>query len=192
MFATACASAIVLKWQTVDINSIQYNLQQQKLSIQKVALQQPYVRFIINENLTTNISELMIAQPKKAETAAKADGPEFALHIGGIEVKDGSANFADFSLKPNFATAIQQLNGAIGTIDNQSHSIAKVDIKGNVDRYAPVTIKGSLMPFDPLKKLDITTDFKHVELTTLTPYSGKFAGYRIQKRPFKLKPALSN
>ena len=37
------------------------------------------------------------------------------------------------------------------------------------------------MPFDPLKKLDITTDFKHVELTTLTPYSGKFAGYRIQK-----------
>lgn len=171
----------LLKWQTVDINAIQYNLQQQKLSIQKVALQQPYVRFIINENLTTNISELIIAQPKKAETAAKADGPEFALHIGGIEVKDGSANFADFSLKPNFATAIQQLNGDIGTIDNQSNSIAKVDIKGNVDRYAPVTIKGSLMPFDPLKKLDITTDFKHVELTTLTPYSGKFAGYRIQK-----------
>ena len=171
----------LLKWQTVDINAIQYNLQQQKLSIQKVALQQPYVRFIINENLTTNISELMIAQPKKAETAAKAEGPEFALHIGSIEVKDGSANFADFSLKPNFATAIQQLNGDIGTIDNQSNSIAKVDIKGNVDRYAPVTIKGSLMPFDPLKKLDITTDFKHVELTTLTPYSGKFAGYRIQK-----------
>lgn len=171
----------LLKWQTVDINAIQYNLQQQKLSIQKVALQQPYVRFIINENLTTNISELMIAQPEKAETAAKAEGPEFALHIGSIEVKDGSANFADFSLKPNFATAIQQLNGDIGTIDNQSNSIAKVDIKGNVDRYAPVTIKGSLMPFDPLKKLDITTDFKHVELTTLTPYSGKFAGYRIQK-----------
>ena len=171
----------VLKWQTVDINAIEYNLQQNRLSIEKIALLQPYVRFIINENLTTNISELMIAQPKKAETAAKADGPEFALHIGGIEVKDGSANFADFSLKPNFATAIQQLNGDIGTIDNQSNSIAKVDIKGNVDRYAPVTIKGSVMPFDPLKKLDITTDFKHVELTTLTPYSGKFAGYRIQK-----------
>jgi outer membrane protein OmpA-like peptidoglycan-associated protein len=56
-----------------------------------------------------------------------------------------------------------------------------VDIQGNVDRYAPVSIKGSLMPFDPLKKLDIATAFKHVELTTLTPYSGKFAGYRIQK-----------
>lgn len=171
----------LLKWQTVDINAIQYNLQQQKLSIQKVALQQPYVRFIINENLTTNISELIIPQPSQAAARAKAASPKFALHIGGIEVKDGSANFADFSLKPNFATAIQQLNGDISTIDNQSNNIAKVDIKGNVDRYAPVTIKGSLMPFDPLKKLDIITDFKHVELTTLTPYSGKFAGYRIQK-----------
>ncbi len=171
----------LLKWQTVDINGVQYALQQQKLSIQKLALKQPYVRFIINENLTTNISELIIPQPAQPVTTAKADSPEFALHIGGIEINDGSANFADFSLTPNFATAIQQLNGHIGTLDNQANSVAKVDIKGNVDRYAPVTIKGSLMPFDPLKKLDITTAFKHVELTTLTPYSGKFAGYRIKK-----------
>ena len=171
----------LLKWQTVAISGVQYALQQQKLSIQKLALQQPYVRFIINENLTTNISELIIPQPNKSGATANADSPELALHIGAIEINDGSANFADFSLTPNFATAIQQLNGQIGTLDNQTNSVAKVDIKGNVDRYAPVTIKGSLMPFDPLKKLDITTDFKHVELTTLTPYSGKFAGYRIQK-----------
>ncbi|MDY0250153.1 MAG: DUF748 domain-containing protein [Pseudomonas sp.] len=171
----------LLKWQTVDISGVQYGLQQQKLFIQKLVLQQPYVRFIINENLTTNISELIIPQPNKPAATVKTDSPEFALHIGAINIKDGSANFADFSLTPNFATAIQQLNGQIGTLDNQAKSVAKVDIKGNVDRYAPVTIKGSLMPFDPLKQLDIATAFKHVELTTLTPYSGKFAGYRIQK-----------
>jgi len=56
-----------------------------------------------------------------------------------------------------------------------------VDIKGKVDRYAPVTIKGALNPFNPLASLDIATSFKRVELTTLTPYSGKFAGYRIRK-----------
>ena len=177
----------LLKWQMVDINDIQYALQQQKLSIQNLVLQQPYVRFIINENLTTNISELMIPQPEKPAAQQTSDSPEFALHIGGIEIKDGSANFADFSLTPNFATAIQQLNGHISTLDNQANSVAKVDIKGNVDRYAPVTIKGSLMPFDPLKQLDIATAFKHVELTTLTPYSGKFAGYRIQKGRLNLE-----
>lgn len=171
----------LLKWNTIDINGIQYSLQQNKLSIGNIALQQPYVRFIINENLTTNISELLIAQPQQPAAEQASNSPEFALHIGGVDIKDGSANFADFSLTPNFATAIQQLNGQIGTLDNQTNSVAKVDIQGNVDRYAPVSIKGSLMPFDPLKKLDIATAFKHVELTTLTPYSGKFAGYRIQK-----------
>ena len=44
-----------------------------------------------------------------------------------------------------------------------------------------MTIKGSLNPFDPMAALDIATSFKRVELTTLTPYSGKFAGYRIRK-----------
>lgn len=171
----------LLKWQTVDVNGIQYALQTQKLSINKVILQQPYVRFIINENLTTNISELLIAQPDKPATTQENKSAALALHIGGIQIKEGSANFADFSLQPNFATAIQQLNGHIGTLDNQANSVAEVDIQGTVDRYAPVTIKGSLTPFDPLKKLDIATAFKHVELTTLTPYSGKFAGYRIHK-----------
>lgn len=56
-----------------------------------------------------------------------------------------------------------------------------MDITGKVDRYAPVTIKGRLTPFDPLHSLDIATVFKQVELTTLTPYSGKFAGYRIRR-----------
>ena len=44
-----------------------------------------------------------------------------------------------------------------------------------------MTIKGAVNPFDPMASLDIATSFKRVELTTLTPYSGKFAGYRIRK-----------
>ena len=98
-----------------------------------------------------------------------------------MDIADGSANFADLSLTPNFATAIQQLNGRIGTLDNQSSKPATVDIRGKVDRYAPVTIQGQLTPFSPLEQLDITTRFKRVELTTLTPYAGKFAGYKIRK-----------
>ncbi|HXR02742.1 MAG TPA: DUF748 domain-containing protein, partial [Pseudomonas sp.] len=76
---------------------------------------------------------------------------------------------------------VQQLSGKIGTLDNRQNTPAPVNIAGKVDRYAPVTIKGALNPFNPLASLDIATSFKRVELTTLTPYSGKFAGYRIRK-----------
>ncbi|MBX9409584.1 DUF748 domain-containing protein [Pseudomonas baetica] len=174
-----------LKWQQVVVEGLNYQ-HGDSLSIDKVNLLQPYVRFMINDDRTTNIDDLLIPQPADsgAKTAAakpaSKDKP-LGIHIGGIAINDGSANFADFSLTPNFATAVQQLNGQIGTIDSREAKPASVDIKGKVDRYAPVTIKGAVNPFDPMASLDIATSFKRVELTTLTPYSGKFAGYRIRK-----------
>jgi hypothetical protein len=173
-----------VKWQQVNVDGLSY-VHGDALSIDKVTLLQPYARFIINEDRTTNVNDLLIPQPADAPASKSAkpasnDKP-LAIHIGQIDINDGSANFADLSLTPNFATAVQQLNGQIGTLDNRKPTPAKVDIKGKVDRYAPVTIKGALNPFNPLASLDIATSFKRVELTTLTPYSGKFAGFRIRK-----------
>ncbi len=174
-----------LRWQQLDLLGLNYR-HGDSLNIDEVQLSQPYARFIINEDLSTNVSELLVAQPPRpagdapSATAAGASEP-LAIRIGAVSLQDGSANFADFSLTPNFATAIQQLNGRIGTLDSRAQTPASVDIAGKVDRYAPVSIKGSLTPFDPLQRLDIRTQFKQLELTTLTPYSGKFAGYRIRK-----------
>ena len=174
-----------LKWQQVVVEGLNYQ-HGDSLSIDKVNLFQPYARFMINDDRTTNVDDLLIPQPPEATARTAAAKPAakdkpLGIHIGGIAINDGSANFADFSLTPNFATAVQQLNGQIGTIDSRQAKPASVDIKGKVDRYAPVTIKGSVNPFDPMASLDIATSFKRVELTTLTPYSGKFAGYRIRK-----------
>lgn len=175
-----------VKWQQVNVDGLSY-VHGDALSIDKVTLLQPYARFIINEDRTTNVSDMLIEQPAggaSSGTASKPSAPAskpLGIRIGQIAINDGSANFADLTLTPNFATAVQQLNGQIGTIDNRKPAPAKVDIKGKVDRYAPVTIKGALNPFNPLASLDIATSFKRVELTTLTPYSGKFAGYRIRK-----------
>ena len=174
-----------LKWQRLVLEGVNYQ-HGNSLSIDKVNLLQPYVRFMINDDRTTNVDDLLIPQPansgaKPAAKAAASNEKPLGIHIGQIAINDGSANFADFSLTPNFATAIQQLNGQIGTIDSRQAKPASVDIKGKVDRYAPVTIKGSVNPFDPMAALDIATSFKRVELTTLTPYSGKFAGFRIRK-----------
>jgi uncharacterized protein involved in outer membrane biogenesis len=184
-----------VKWQRLNVDGLNFQLGD-SLSIASVNIDQPYARFVIADDRTTNIDDLLIPQPADgapaaasatkakpaapAKTAQSADKP-MGIHIGQININNGSANFADFSLTPNFATAIQQLNGTIGTLDNLQDKPAPVDIKGKVDRYAPVTIKGALNPFNPLASLDIATSFKRVELTTLTPYSGKFAGYRIRK-----------
>lgn len=174
-----------VKWQRLVVEGLNYQ-HGDSLSIDKVNLLQPYARFMINDDRTTNVDDLLIPQPansggKSAAKPAASKEKPLGIRIGQIAINDGSANFADFSLTPNFATAIQQLNGQIGTIDSRQAKPASVNINGKVDRYAPVTIKGSVNPFDPMAALDIATSFKRVELTTLTPYSGKFAGFRIRK-----------
>ncbi len=173
-----------VKWTKLTLNGLAYK-HGDSLLIQTVSLEEPYARFIINEDRSTNVSELIITQPESASSSANKGGSgnskPLGIRIGGVKINNGSANFADLTLRPDFATAIQQLGGEIGTIDNRNPTPASVDVKGKVDKYAPVTIKGSLNPFSPLEKLDIATSFKRVELTTLTPYSGKFAGYRIRK-----------
>lgn len=174
-----------LKWQKLTLEGLNYE-HGDILNIARVNLEQPYARFMINNDRTTNIDDLLIPQPADKSPAARtnasaSNSKPLGIRIGEVNINDGSANFADFSLTPNFATAVQQLNGKIGTLDNRQSNPATVNVNGKVDRYAPVTIKGSLNPFDPMAALDIATSFKRVELTTLTPYSGKFAGYRIRK-----------
>jgi uncharacterized protein involved in outer membrane biogenesis/outer membrane protein OmpA-like peptidoglycan-associated protein len=174
-----------VRWQQLELDGLDYR-HGQSLAISRVNLDQPYARFMINDDRSTNVDDLLIPQPADQQArpeprkAAAQDKP-LAIRVGEVNIKNGSANFADFTLTPNFATAVQQLNGRIGTIDNSQSRPAPVDIEGKVDRYAPVTIKGSVNPFNPMASLDIATSFKRVELTTLTPYSGKFAGFRIRK-----------
>ncbi|BFN25288.1 ompA family protein [Pseudomonas sp. SCT] len=172
-----------VKWQRLQLSGLDYR-HPSSLAIDRIDMSQPYARFIINPDLSTNINDLLVERsdpPGAAEQQSTPASEPLAIRIGGIGIANGSANFADFSLRPPFVTAIQSLNGHIGTLDNREQKAASVNITGKVDQYAPVSIKGNLTPFDPLQSLDIATSFRQVELTTLTPYSGKFAGYRIRK-----------
>lgn len=108
-------------------------------------------------------------------------GPTMAVSIGEIRVVNGSAHFADYSIQPNYAVAIQSLNGAVTGLSSDPKAHAKVKLEGKVDRYAPVNIEGTINPFSAAAYSDIRMSFKGVEMSSVTPYSGRFAGYKIDK-----------
>ncbi|MCG9755077.1 DUF748 domain-containing protein [Shewanella insulae] len=120
------------------------------------------------------------AEKKTAGQSGDAAKP-MALSINKIVFKDGSTFFADNSLTPNFAASIEQLEGNITNLSSSSEKAAKVDIKGKIDRYAPVVLKGEINPLLEQPYLDLDLNFKHVELTSVNPYSGTYAGYYIDK-----------
>lgn len=118
-----------------------------------------------------------------AATSASAPNaaPSMPMSIKRIVLKAGQANFADLSVMPNFATGIQNLEGTVLGLSSKTNSRAKVDIRGSVDAFAPVSISGEVNVLSAALYTDLTMSFKNIELSTFNPYSGKFAGYNISK-----------
>jgi uncharacterized protein involved in outer membrane biogenesis len=103
------------------------------------------------------------------------------LEIGVVRLVDGSAYFEDYSLKPNVKTGVYGLAGTIRGLSGRADARAVVDIAGKVDQYAPVTITGKVNFLAAVSYTDIKMSLKNVDLGVLSPYSGKFAGYLIDK-----------
>lgn len=196
--------APLVKWQKMHINQLDFDQQQNQIKIDHLSFEQPYAKVVIAKDRTTNISNLIIEQQAIADgqmaqgiqaesstntvapsqTAAKK--PELSLDIQKISFNKGSAFFADNSLTPNFASGIEQLEGYISHLSSKPGTKASVDIKGKIDRYAPVTLKGDINPLLDKPYLDLDLVFKSVELTSVNPYSGTYAGYYIDKGQLSL------
>jgi hypothetical protein len=103
------------------------------------------------------------------------------IAIRKVEISDGTMNFSDFSINPNFSAGIQKLNGSVSGLSSLPDSRATVDLKGEVDEFSPVTIAGEVNLLSPALYSDVAMSFRNIELSIINPYSGKFAGYNITK-----------
>jgi hypothetical protein len=126
------------------------------------------------------------AAAEARKLAASAPPPELKetgmpVRIREVLVADGTMDFADFSVQPNFAAAIAELSGNITGVSTDPNARAKVKLEGNVGEFSPVLIAGELQPFAYDRYTDIGLSFKNISLPVFNPYSGKFAGYNIAK-----------
>lgn len=169
-----------LAWQDLLAKGLQWQLEPMSVNVKEVIANKPFTRLIIAADRTINLDSV-VASDNKQNT--KQTMP---LTIEKVKVNDGSMLFADLSLTPQFATGIQALSGQINHISTQANKLATVQLKGRVDQYGKAVIKGQVNPFQPDQKTNIALKFDNVELTTLTPYSAKFAGYRIDKGKLSL------
>jgi hypothetical protein len=181
-----------IKWDRLALNGVEYQSATAEragsLRIGGIVARAPYIRFIIAPDQSTNVGKVLTmpgSAPGPVQTVQGVPTGEVApppqINIGRVQVENGSANFADFWITPNYAVSIQQLGGSISGLSSRKGSRAKIALNGKLDRYAPVGINGELNLLSATLYTDIHVKFDGVELTSVTPYSGRFAGYRIEK-----------
>jgi uncharacterized protein involved in outer membrane biogenesis len=182
-----------LKWTSLSVNDITLEFSPFALHIGEIVAGQPYARVIIWPDRTVNIMNVFTSataaddQAEAAPSTPKAKQEEaMPIAIDRVLIEHGSADFADQSLTPSFAAGIHEMNGSIMGLSSKSLARADVRIEGKVDRYAPVNIAGQINPLSVDKYTDLEVIFKNIELTTFTPYAGKFAGYMVEKGKLSL------
>jgi hypothetical protein len=186
-----------INWKLLRIADIRYRSRPAGLRVGSVTALEPYARMVIAPDRTLNIAAVLTpshAVPRSAATAtadttsvpqaAPAPGgtaTPFPVGIGAVRIANGSANYSDLWIKPSFAVGIQTLEGTVTGLSSDAKSRATVDLKGQVDRYSPVHIGGTINLLSAALYTDLTMSFKDLDLTIVNPYSGHFAGYRIDK-----------
>lgn len=194
-----------ITWRSLRLDGLSATAKPFAVKVREVTAREPYAKVVVGPNYVMNVTSILnpkapaAAPPpppapvKKASLFARKPQPAppppappvrkeaLPVEIALVRIIAGRMDFADLTLNPNFAAGIQSLDGTIKGLSGRQDARADVALEGEVDRFSPVKIEGQVNYFAARSFTDLKMSFQNMEMTTLTPYSGKFAGYRINK-----------
>ena len=190
-----------VKWKSLAWESAEIALAEKSIRVPLVTLDELDGQFIIDKNRKTNIQAMILvpipvtntattsAPLKTAEPTPSATAPistdnsstPWQFTVDRLAVNNAAVGFYDQSLTPSFTAIVQQFTGDIVNISSDENSTAVINLAGNVDGYAPVTLKGKGNLFRKTPKLTALFSFKGMDMGALSPYSAEYAGWRINK-----------
>jgi uncharacterized protein involved in outer membrane biogenesis len=190
----------LLKWKSLALGAIDFNLEPLKVAVEEVALADFYARIILSADGRLNLQDLARppgapppAPTQQAPTGAATPGSAGApalppsVRIGKLSLQGGNVNFSDFFIKPNYTANLTGIGGAVTEITPERPG--QVELRGRVDNAAPVEITGRVNPLAADLFVDLKASARDIELPPLTPYSIKYAGYGIERGKLSVRVA---
>ena len=203
-------SAEFLRWKSFYFGKVEASLGPDALSIGEIALSDFFARVIISPEGKLNLMQIVRKDESiptelvPSETAvAPADGvstnggkavaqveveskPMMPIKIGKITLQGGNIRFSDNFVKPNYTANLRQIGGRVTGLSSEPGSVASLELRGSYDNIAPLNITARINPLSAKPYLDLQADIKGVEMTSFSSYSGKYAGYAIEKGKLSL------
>jgi uncharacterized protein involved in outer membrane biogenesis len=186
-----------LKWESLSFNGLNVGINPFLMDIKGISLTNFYSRVIMNAGGTLNLQEILEKGEPKAETPTppvvqgKTTPKEKTplsqkessknIKIGTITLQGGRIDFTDRSLKPDYSAKLTEIGGRISGLSSEETTLADIDLRGKLDDYAPLEITGKINPLKEDLYVDLKVRFKDMELSSTTPYAGKYVGYTVEK-----------
>ncbi|WP_158558835.1 DUF748 domain-containing protein [Rhodoferax lacus] len=200
----------LLTWKALSLPGIDFTMSPAKpvrLKLREVSLSDFYARLIVNpegrlvlQDLTrledggTASSGAAAAQGAASAPQAAASTPAAAqvasdndpvIEVGAIRLVGGHVAFSDRFIKPNYSADLTELSGSLGRFSSQAPKgevqMADLDLRGRAEGTASLEIAGKVNPLAKPLALDVNARVRDLELSPLSSYAIKYAGYGIER-----------
>lgn len=179
-------------WRNVDAPRMTASLGPDRLDIPELRIVEANAKLIIEDDRSLNAARLLVKRPgaslkpAKEVASAQPSGQVFPVSIGRVRLENAKLDFADLSLRPQFAAKMYEMSGAIVGLSTSRQSRSQIELDSRVDEFGSARIRGTLNAFAPESNTDVSLVFKNVDMVSASPYTMKFAGYKIAEGKISL------
>ncbi|OIP32549.1 MAG: hypothetical protein AUK27_12890 [Deltaproteobacteria bacterium CG2_30_66_27] len=180
-----------LKFATLHLGGIDAGNAPRKVSIRGIALSDFFSRIVVNPDATLNVRGIIAKAATagdnaaaKAVTASPVETAEpvaIPVRIETVTLQGGTILFSDRYVKPNYTASLVEIGGRVSGLSSEESLQADVDLRGKLGNAAPLEIRGKINPLAKNLFVDLKVDFREMDLSMLSPYAGRYAGYGIRK-----------
>ncbi len=180
-----------LRFATLHFGGVDVGVNPTSVAIREIALTDFYSRIIVQPDGTLNVQGIVAKEGAGRDNAAlktaaapadnAAQAPGVPVRIDAVTLLGGAVNFSDRYIKPNYSANLVEIGGRVSGLSSEESQLADVDLRGKLGNATPLEIVGKINPLAKDLFLDFKVDFRDMDLSSLSPYSGRYAGYGIQK-----------
>jgi hypothetical protein len=109
------------------------------------------------------------------------------VRLGKIVLRGGRVNFSDYFVKPNYTVMLTSVGGSV--TEMTPDKAGDVELRGRIHQTAPLEIAGKVNALSRDLFVDLKASARDIELSPMSPYAVKYAGYGIEKGKLSLKLA---
>jgi Domain of Unknown Function (DUF748) len=181
-------------WKSFGTDALRLTVSPGSAEVDELRWIGPAAKLVIANDRTSNIGRAFRTKdaaapaPAAASAASPAQTPAapagkpddaFAVSVRRVSVEQGRMDFNDQSLSPNFTAKIAELAGTANGLSSDRSTRSQFRLEGRIDEFGFARLSGTLNPFAFRDRSDFRVELSNLDVTTASPYTMKFAGYRI-------------
>ncbi|MGK5060917.1 DUF748 domain-containing protein [Janthinobacterium sp. LB3P112] len=181
-------------WKSVRADKLTASVGPDLVDIPELRVVEANAQLIIENDRSLNAQRLLVKAPEPATAraappvaaATPAADAAFPVRVRRVRLQNAKLDFADLSLRPQFAAKIYELNGVVTGLSTRRDARSQIELDGRIDEFGLARVRGQLNPFAPTDNTDLNVVFKNVDMVSASPYTMKFAGYKVAEGKISL------